>query len=73
MRLRQQAFQLGEAVGCRTSDSSALISCLQAVEAEDLMAAQTLVRHQLNVVCLQGGWGGKSTAIASTLLPESRI
>ncbi|XP_022098355.1 cholinesterase 1-like [Acanthaster planci] len=43
MVLRQKAFQLGEVVGCSPSDSSALISCLQAVNADDLINAQAMV------------------------------
>ncbi|XP_038048139.1 cholinesterase 1-like [Patiria miniata] len=41
--LRQKAFQLGETVGCSTSDSAALITCLQDVDGNDLIQAQLAI------------------------------
>ncbi|XP_038048140.1 cholinesterase 1-like [Patiria miniata] len=45
--LRERAFQLGETVGCSTSDSAALITCLQDVDGNDLIQAQLAVYDRM--------------------------
>ena len=46
--MRDQAFEMGEATGCTTSDSATLVECLRQQDANELLAKSIEVFNDIH-------------------------